>query len=335
MDDPADVRCDVLNGIAYARCDYVTTLDRLTFGPGESSKTFSIPIIDDSFAEGPETFGITLLNPSGAALGSVSTATVTIIDNETANGPNPILTTPFFVRQHYLDFLSREPDTAGFNAWSNVLNNCPDVNDDPSCDRILVSQSFFGSQEFQLKGYFVYRFYKVAFNRLPSYTEMVVSMKAITGQTPAEVFQKKAVYANAFAQFAEFTGLYGSLTNAQYVSTLMNRYNLATITTPDPANPDGTNKVTFTATALTNQLDGSTLTRAQVLRAIADSDEVITLEFNRAFVAMQYYGYLRRSPDTAGYNSWLDYLINHPSDSRTMVNGFMNSQEYRLRFGPP
>ena len=80
-------------------------------------------------------------------------------------------------------------------------------------------------------------------------------------------------------------------------------------------------------------LSNGTLTRAQVLRAIADSDEVGAAEYNRAFVAMQYYGYLRRTPETAGYNDWLNYLNAHPSDFRTMVNGFMNSQEYRLRFG--
>jgi hypothetical protein len=71
-----------------------------------------------------------------------------------------------------------------------------------------------------------------------------------------------------------------------------------------------------------------------VLRAIADSDQVFNAEFNRAFVAMQYYGYLRRTPDTAGYNSWLNYLLANPNDSRTMVNGFVNSPEYKLRFGP-
>ncbi len=85
---------------------------------------------------------------------------------------------------------------------------------------------------------------------------------------------------------------------------------------------------------LTNRLNATTLTRAQVLRAIADSDQVLGAEFNQAFVAMQYFGYLRRSPDVAGFNSWLNYLNAHPTDSRTMVNGFMNSIEYRLRFGP-
>jgi hypothetical protein len=52
-------------------------------------------------------------------------------------------------------------------------------------------------------------------------------------------------------------------------------------------------------------------------------------------VAMQYYGYLRRTPEDAGYTAWLNYLNAHPTDFRTMVNGFMNSIEYRLRFGQP
>jgi hypothetical protein len=57
------------------------------------------------------------------------------------------------------------------------------------------------------------------------------------------------------------------------------------------------------------------------------------LEFNRAFVAMQYFGYLRRDPDTDGFNAWLNYLNAHPDDFRTMVKGFANSREYTGRFG--
>lgn len=68
---------------------------------------------------------------------------------------------------------------------------------------------------------------------------------------------------------------------------------------------------------------------------MADSNEVATAEFRPGFVAMQYYGYLRRTPETTGFNNWLTYLNAHPTDYRTMVNGFMNSTEYRLRFGQP
>jgi len=63
--------------------------------------------------------------------------------------------------------------------------------------------------------------------------------------------------------------------------------------------------------------------------------EVDRAEFNGAFVAMQYYGYLRRTPEEEGYQAWLRYLNANPTDFRTMVNGFMNSPEYRLRFGQP
>ncbi|HSE32439.1 MAG TPA: DUF4214 domain-containing protein, partial [Pyrinomonadaceae bacterium] len=84
---------------------------------------------------------------------------------------------------------------------------------------------------------------------------------------------------------------------------------------------------------LINALDTSTWTRAQVLRAIAESQQVFNQEFIQGFVAMQYYGYLRRIPDAGGYNQWLTYMNAHQNDFRTMVNGFMNSDEYRKRFG--
>lgn len=342
-DNAAAVRCDdttTLPGVAFARCDYATSLDTVTFNPGDLQKTISIPLIDDAHVEPNETFQVVLSNPgTGTNLGTPSTATVTITDNDTAQTPNPIFNSSFFVRLQYLDFLSREPDTPGFNSWLNLLNGCPEVNNfDPTapsaqCDRIIVSSSFFRSQEFHLKGFFVFRFYRVAFNRWPEYTEIVADMRRITGQTPSEVFTKKAAFADAFTQRQEFMNTYGAMTHENYVSALLGGYNLTQITTPDPRQPDGTNKLTLTQADLTNALNARTLTRAQVLRALADSDQVMTQEFNRAFVALQYYCYLRRTPETAGYNAWLTYLNAHPTDYRTMVNGFVNSYEYKLRFG--
>jgi len=77
------------------------------------------------------------------------------------------------------------------------------------------------------------------------------------------------------------------------------------------------------------------MTRAQVLRAMVHSDQITqNLESVNAFVASQYYGYLRRTPDAAGFNGWVIYLRTNPTDFRTMVNGFLNSTEYKLRFGP-
>ncbi len=43
----------------------------------------------------------------------------------------------------------------------------------------------------------------------------------------------------------------------------------------------------------------------------------------------------RRTPEQKGYNDWLNYLNAHPTDFREMVRGFMDSIEYRMRFGQP
>src|SRR5262249_15566837 len=113
--DTFTVNCAAKQGQAYGRCDFGTVVGTLSFAAGETSKSFVVPIVDDSYAEGTETFSVVLSNPTGATLVSPATATVSITDNETVDGPNPILQTnsaavDFFVRQHYLDFLGREPE---------------------------------------------------------------------------------------------------------------------------------------------------------------------------------------------------------------------------------
>jgi len=350
--DTFTFNCSQKQGQAYGRCDFATVVGTFTFAAGETFKTFNVPIIDDSYAEAIETFSVVLSNPTGATLGSQSTSTVSINDNETVDGPNPILQTntagvDFFVRQHYLDFLGREPEPG--QPWSAILNGCANqFNTDPNnaaagCDRINVSGSFFGSPEYKTKGFYVIDMYRVAFNRLPTYVEFSTDLASISGTTAQEVFAKRAAYASNFIQRTEFSQFYGAMSNTDFVSALMSglkgqNYNLTSIRTPNPANPDDAtdgNKVVLTTNDLINGLNGSTLTRGQVLRAIAQSDEIsLQKEAVNAFVASQYYGYLRRTPDLGGFNGWAAFLTNNPNDFRTMVHGFLDSTEYRLRFGP-
>jgi hypothetical protein len=344
------VNCANKSGNAFARCDFATVVGTVSFATGETSKTFTVPIINDSYAEGNETFSVVLSNATGATLGTPSTATVTINDNETVDGPNPILQTSaagvtFFVRQHYLDFLGREPEPT--EPWSGILNGCSDqFNTNPAspaanCDRIFVSGSFFGSPEFKDKGFYIIGMYRVSFNRLPTYVEFSNDLASITGTTAAEVFAKRAAYATSFTQRGEFTAIYNPKNNSDYVNHLMSggqgqNYNLTSITTKDPASPDIGPKITLTTADLISRLNAATMTRAQVLRAIVQSDEIVLQkEAVNSFVASQYYGYLRRAPDTGGFNSWVAHLTANPNDFRTMVNGFVNSSEYRSRFGPP
>ena len=343
-DTAGSAPCATMAGLASLRCDYQPAFGTVSFSPGETSKVIFVPLVDDGRIEGNESLTITLSNATGSFLGSPSQATIVITDSETTPVVNPILATDdtgigFFVRQHYRDFLGREPEVS--EPWSAILKNCPDqMNVNPTspsaaCDRIAVSGAFFGSPEFLTKGVYTIDFYRVAFNRLPDFSEFVVDLASVSGLTPAETNAKRAAFANNFVLRPEFTSLYGAMSNTTYVNTLMGRYGLTSITTPDPANPDGPNKVTLTTTDLINRLNAGTLTRAQVLRAIVQSDQVVNAEAVNAFVASQYYGYLRRTPEPAGYASWVNYLNTHPGDFRTMINGFLNSSEYRLRFGNP
>ncbi|MCA1818152.1 MAG: matrixin family metalloprotease, partial [Acidobacteria bacterium] len=212
---------------------------------------------------------------------------------------NPIDAVDFFVRQQYRDFFFREPDPEGFATWTGILNGCPNQNNsvptDPSarCDRSTVSSAFFLSTEFQLKGFYAYRFYRLAFARQPSYNEISADMRFLSGSTSQEVFQKRADYAAAFVNRAEFQATYGGTSNDTYVNRLMDRYQLASIRTPNPATPDDNsdaNKVVLTRAQLIGALNAGSLTRAQVVRAIADSDQVGGAEQNNAFVSMQYVG---------------------------------------------
>jgi hypothetical protein len=93
---------------------------------------------------------------------------------------------------------------------------------------------------------------------------------------------------------------------------------------------------------MVTDLTNNTKTRAQVLRAVAEHPNLVGSESNRAFVLMQYFGYLRRNPndpqdtDYTGYDFWLTKLnqFNGNFVNADMVKAFINSAEYRRRFGP-
>ena len=151
-------------GHATQASDYEIASGTLTFGPGETSKTFTVLIVDDKVLEGNETLGLSLSNVSNIALGSPSTAELTIIDNDTSTSTtNPYDDARFFVRQHYLDFLNREPDQSGWDFWTGVITQC---GNDAACTevhRINVSAAYFLSKEFQNTGYVAYVTHRAAF----------------------------------------------------------------------------------------------------------------------------------------------------------------------------
>ncbi len=316
--------CTLVNGKGSERCDYATTVGTAQFAIGESTKTFTIPIVDDALVEGDETFTVNLNGAAGAILGAPNAVTITIVENDSAPASqNPVDGVTFFVTQQYIDFLGRLPDSIGLQNWTDTLGNCPNGGfgefDNPTCDRVHVSAGFFLSEEFRGRGYFAYKFYEVGFDRRPTYAEFVPDMAQVGGaQSPQSEVLSKAAYTDAFVQRPEFKNRYDALSNSDYVNALETN---AEVTL--------TNKA-----ALVNALNLNQKTRAQALREIVELQSVTDKFFIRAFVAMQYFGYLRRDPDTIGYDNWVTTLTADPSNFRHMIFGFIFSNEYRQRFGP-
>jgi uncharacterized protein (TIGR03118 family) len=490
-------------GNASQKSDYQIALGTLTFAPGETSKTFRILLVNDTLVEGDEVIELRLSNPTGAGvgLGSPNEAEVLILDNDTAAPTsNPIDDSTFFVRQHYLDFLNREPDAPGLAFWVNEIEKCGSDAQCREVRRINVSAAFFLSIEFQRTGYLAYLTHRAAFGPTAPgspapvlYGNFMRDVQALQrgfvfGQPGAEAVLEanKVAYFNDFVTRPEFVVRYPStMTNTEFVNALLasadfepadvrlfvvqmtngqeNPPAVPTTTTgaPRPASfgtarfqfneaqtalsftatvtnidvtgsqtadtndnltaahihasataspetnagvvfgffgtpfndnnpndlvffPTGTVGGTFRSkwdapegnnTTLAAQLDNlrsgrayinfhtrqfpggevrgnfpaatafrdqliarmnAGATRAEILRAVAEAEELNSREFNRAFVTMEYFGYLRRDPDTPGFNFWLDKLnaFGGNFQNAEMVKAFLSSSEYRQRFGP-
>lgn len=239
-------------------------------------------------------------------------------------GTNQVITIDdidFFVQQQYIDFLGRMPDSTGFANWNATLNACPNggfgETDNPSCDRVHVSAGFYQSLEFQGRGYWAYRYYDAALGRRPLYSEFIPDMQKVGGAlSPDQEAVAKDQYMNDFVTKPEFKAIYDGLSNQGYLDKLEQTTGVTIA-----------NKATLVAA-----LNGGTQTRAQVLRTVIESQPVFDKFFNRGFVTMQYFGYLRRDPDTIGFANWVNTLNADPSNFRHMIFGFIYSTEYRNRF---
>jgi Tol biopolymer transport system component len=288
-----------------------------------------------------------VMNPDGSGL-----TNITNTDGKWETSPswqplslppvvNPIDDPQFFVRQHYLDFLGREPDAAGLTFWTNEITSCGADVQCVEVKRINVSAAFFLSIEFQQTGYLVYKTYAAAFGPtriaatmtrsefLPDVQSVAQGVVVLATGWQEQLEANQAAYFNQFVQRPNFVATYPrTMTSAQYVDSLN-------------ANAGGALS-SSERDQLVQELSSGAKTRALVLRAVAENEAFTRAHFNRAFVLMQYFGYLRRNPNDApdnnfaGYNFWLAKLdeFNGNYIEAEMVKAFIASTEYRQRFGP-
>ena len=272
-----------------------------------------------------------------------------------SNAPagNPIDQTDFFVRQHYADFLNRTPDASGLAFWDNQIDSCGADANCVQARRVSASGAFFLSIEFQETGYLVERAYKTAFadaTRVSTFggthnisvpivrfSEFLTDQQTIDrgvivnqGDWQTTLESNKVAYFNSFVQTKRFTDSYPS---NMLPTTFVHNLNL------NAGSPMSLAEETQESAALAT----GSKTRARVVRDVAEHQNLAKAELNRAFVLMQFFGYLRRNPDDApdtdytGYDFWLAKLNQFNGDyiAAEMVKAFINSAEYRRRFGTP
>jgi hypothetical protein len=242
-----------------------------------------------------------------------------------------------FVWQHYEDFLGRGPDAQGFGFWTRGITAA--CGTDAACverKRVDTSAAFYLSIEFQQTGYLVYRTYRASYGRTPRRAEFLPDARAVSrGVVVNTAGWQTTLEANTSAFFdgwvsrPDFKSSFDPLTDADFLDRLAANAGI----TLDAATRDG----------LLADLSAGRRTRAQALRALVEDAAFQQKEFNRAFVLMQYFGYLQRDPDSApdtdmrGYDFWLSKLDSFGGDyvRAEMVKAFITSAEYRARFCGP
>ncbi|HEV2828364.1 MAG TPA: hypothetical protein VGW76_12250, partial [Pyrinomonadaceae bacterium] len=212
--------------------------------------------------------------------------------------------------------------------------------------RVLTSSAFFLSIEFQETGGFAIRTNRVAFSRKSAeaatrltYLELIRAQAeladgVIIGQPNAltRLEANKQAFALAMVNSAAFVTKYAAATTADtFVDAL---FASAGVTPTASERADAIDAYNAQAT--------TALKRTAALRFVSDSTSVRNAEFRGALVLMEYFGYLRRNPTDApdgnddGYQFWLAKLNQFNGDyiQAELIKAFINSPEYRLRFGP-
>lgn len=331
------------DGTARQGHDVSPVAGRLVFAPGETSRTVTVFITGDASDEDEERIEIELKSLQGAVIGDKATAALTIKDDDAQPGgnANPIDDARFFVRQHYRDFLNRDPDTSGLDFWAGEIAAC---GGDARCvelKRVRVSAAFFLSIEFQQTGYFVYRAYRAAYESVPRHVEEFlldarqISEGVVVGAPGWEdkIEANKKGFLAVFVASPEFQEQHPhSLTPRQFVAAL-------NANTGGALTAEEVERAVAEFKGAHDSADEAA--RGRALRVVVENAELARREFNPAFVLMQYYGYLQRNPDEGpdanldGYNFWLRKLDAHGGDFERaeMVKAFLDSAEYRTRFG--
>jgi hypothetical protein len=238
---------------------------------------------------------------------------------------NPVDDSRFFVNQHFADMTGRAADPAAVEKLTTQLLLCGTKADCLRTTRLEISTNLL-MNELPSSALFLNSLYSSALGRRPRLTEFESDRALLLSDTEDQERARLALV-TAFVQRPEFKRKYpATMKPAEFVDAV-----LATV-----VQASGVDR-TAEKDALVALLEDPNAGRAAVLNRLAAQTEVVDAQYNQTLVLFQYFAFLRRDPDDAGFTSWMNTLKNKPlrdpGAARSMVCSFLNSEEYQSRFG--
>jgi hypothetical protein len=210
----------------------------------------------------------------------------------------------FFVNQLYQDLLDRAPDS-GASYWTGQVVA-------GASTRAQVGAQFFTSPEFTNAGLYIIKLYEAVLHRDPDFGGWSFWFNSLAAGTP----QSAAL--NSFLGSNEFQSTYGSLSNTAFVNLVYQNVL--------GRSPDSAGQVYWVG-----QLNTGAITRAALMDQFVRSGEFDSLIRPRAYANLLYMGFLRRTPESAGLQYWMQSLA-AGNPLAAAVGAFIASPEYVERF---
>ncbi len=250
---------------------------------------------------------------------------ITIDPGVISGALNPIDDFRFFITQQFADLTGREANQATIDKLMAQLDRCNN-RDCLRARKIDVATSLLVENELPATGVFLYGLYSAALGRAPRFAEFESDRVAVVNPK-SEIEAVRMALASAFVERPEFKRRFpATMKPAEFVDTLL--VSIAQSTGIDFGSERG---------LLIGLLDDGVNGRAAVLERLAADQRVVDANYNHTLVLFQYFTHLRRNPDDAGFNSWVNTLktkpLRDPDAARSIVCNFLNSAEYQNRFG--
>jgi hypothetical protein len=316
---------DQVPGTSIAVNSPFFTVDAGTLAREQIAAPFPIVSIELQVAPNAPFGDYTLRLQSNSGETAYVPGAITIDPGVASTFANPIDDFHFFITQQYNDLTGREPDAATLDKLTAQLNGCNSRSDCLRTRRIDISTHLLVENELPATGVFVYGLYSTGLGRLPRYAELETDRALILSQK-TELEAVRHALVSAFVDRAEFKRKFPTtMRPAEFVDSLL-------AITAQTAGVD----LASERGLLIGLLDDAANGRALVLARIASDQRVVDANYNHALVLFQYFTYLRRSPDEAGFNAWVNTLkskpLRDPDAARSLVCSFLNSTEYQNRF---